>query len=297
MEPCTPHCKTLLFPAKTIMRDSGCVVLCCMPLGVLLVINIRRWMLCCCKGLKVHHFWDLETFFVLSCVACPCQPYIWSLLIYCMTLLPLFARNLQLTYWCTIWSVLSQEQQTIDPFMIYNPLYSVLREHVSGAVYGKQFQQLTESTRVGVASNTIYTVYTTVEEYHTRLQFTSCSNGSTILCNVIPISLQDLTLQDVPLLLLALYEKATLSRASALPSRQLLPDVWTVQPHTQCSYSTVCELPLLHDCRCWKSWTSSSRSVKYYPKRLDCHLLLLVFLSRSYSHSFLYCSSSGWQGH
>jgi len=108
--------------------------------------------------------------------------------------------------------------------MIYNPLYSVLRECVSGAVYGKQFQQLTESTSVGVASNTIYTEYM-VEEYHTRLQFTSCSNGSTILCNVIPISLQDLTLQDVPLLLLALYKKATLSRASALSSRQLLPDV------------------------------------------------------------------------
>ena len=52
---------------------------------------------------------------------------------------------------------------------------------------------------------------------------------------------------------------------------------------TQCFYS-VCELPLFHDCRCWKSWTSSSRSVKYYLKRLDCHLLLLVFLSRSYSH-------------
>ena len=190
MEPCTPHCKTLLFPAKTIMRDSGCVVLCCMPLGVLLVINIRRWMLSCCKGLKVHHFWDLDTFFciVICCVSVStlCMEFT-NLLHDTITLSEhLIARNLQLTYWCTIWSVLSQEQQTIDPFMIYNPLYSVLRECVSGAVYGKQFQQLTESTRVGVASNTIYTVYTTVEEYHTRLQFTSCSNGSTILYNVIP---------------------------------------------------------------------------------------------------------------
>jgi len=43
----------------------------------------------------------------------------------------------------------------IDPFAIYNPLYLVLRECVSEAVYGKQFQQLTESTRVSVASNTV----------------------------------------------------------------------------------------------------------------------------------------------
>jgi len=47
---------------------------------------------------------------------------------------------------------LSQEQQTVNPFVIYNPRYSELRECVSGAVYGKQFQQLTESIRVGVAS-------------------------------------------------------------------------------------------------------------------------------------------------
>ena len=39
------------------------------------------------------------------------------------------------------------------------------------------------------------------------------------------LSLKDLDLKDTPLLLLALYEKATLSRASALPFRQLLPDV------------------------------------------------------------------------
>ena len=38
-------------------------------------------------------------------------------------------------------------------------------------------------------------------------------------------SLKDLELKDTPLLLLALYEKATLSRANALPFRQLLPDV------------------------------------------------------------------------
>jgi len=43
----------------------------------------------------------------------------------------------------------SQEQQTLDLFVIYNPLYSVLKECMSGAVYRKQFQQLTESTRVG----------------------------------------------------------------------------------------------------------------------------------------------------
>lgn len=42
---------------------------------------------------------------------------------------------------------------------------------------------------------------------------------------ILSFSLQELTLRDVPLLLLAFYEKATLSRASALPSKQLLPDV------------------------------------------------------------------------
>jgi len=59
-----------------------------------------------------------------------------------------------------------------------------------------------------------------------------------LLCYLIlSFSLQELTLQDVPLLLLAFYEKATLSRACALPSKQLLPDVWTVHPHKQFSYS------------------------------------------------------------
>lgn len=36
----------------------------------------------------------------------------------------------------------------IDPFVIYNPIYSDLRECVSGAIYGKQLQQLTESVEV-----------------------------------------------------------------------------------------------------------------------------------------------------
>jgi len=63
-------------------------------------------------------------------------------------------------------------------------------------------------------SNTLYNTFN--KEYHTRLY-------NLVQCH--PLSLQDLTLQNVPLLLLALYEKATLSRASALPSRQLLPDV------------------------------------------------------------------------
>jgi len=96
-------------------------------------------------------------------------------------------RNLQFTYWYTIWSVLSQEQQTVDPFVIYNPLYSVLRECVSGAVYGKQFQQLMESTRVGIASNTIYNTFN--KEYCTRLckgMFYSSNIDNTILFNVIP---------------------------------------------------------------------------------------------------------------
>ena len=39
----------------------------------------------------------------------------------------------------------------VDPFVIYNSLYSVLRECVSGAMYGKQLQQLTESTEVETA--------------------------------------------------------------------------------------------------------------------------------------------------
>ena len=36
----------------------------------------------------------------------------------------------------------------IDPFVIYNPIYSVLREGVSEAMYGKQLQLLTESIEV-----------------------------------------------------------------------------------------------------------------------------------------------------
>ena len=40
----------------------------------------------------------------------------------------------------------------VDPFVIYDPLYSDLRECVSGAMYGKQLQQLTESTEVETAS-------------------------------------------------------------------------------------------------------------------------------------------------
>ena len=46
-----------------------------------------------------------------------------------------------------------------------------------------------------------------------------------VCCMLACLSLKDLDLKDTPLLLLALYEKATLSRASALPFRQLLPDV------------------------------------------------------------------------
>ena len=38
----------------------------------------------------------------------------------------------------------------VDPFVIYNPLYSVLRECVSGVLYGKQQKQLNESTKVEV---------------------------------------------------------------------------------------------------------------------------------------------------
>ena len=48
----------------------------------------------------------------------------------------------------------------IDPFVIYNPLYLVLRECMNGAIYGKQFQQLTEFTRVGVAIVTQYVLPT-----------------------------------------------------------------------------------------------------------------------------------------
>ena len=57
-----------------------------------------------------------------------------------------------------VFDILSQEQQTVDPFVIYNPLYSILRECVNEAMYGKQFQQLKKSTKVGAASNTICTV-------------------------------------------------------------------------------------------------------------------------------------------
>ena len=42
---------------------------------------------------------------------------------------------------------------------------------------------------------------------------------------LVQLDLQDLPLQDAPLLLLALYEKVTLSRACPLPSSQLLPNV------------------------------------------------------------------------
>lgn len=36
----------------------------------------------------------------------------------------------------------------IDPFVIYNPIYSDLRECVNEAMYGKQLQLLTESIEV-----------------------------------------------------------------------------------------------------------------------------------------------------
>ena len=43
---------------------------------------------------------------------------------------------------------------------------------------------------------------------------------------------QNLALQDAPLLLLAFYQKATLSRAKTLSSRQLLPEVLHVYIYT-----------------------------------------------------------------
>ena len=44
-------------------------------------------------------------------------------------------------------------------------------------------------------------------------------------CMFACLSLKDLELKDTPLLLLALYEKATISRVNVLSFRQLLPDV------------------------------------------------------------------------
>lgn len=47
--------------------------------------------------------------------------------------------------------------------------------------------------------------------------------ASAVLCVSFPS--QNLHLKDSPLLLLALYEKIALSRASTLPSRKVLPIV------------------------------------------------------------------------
>ena len=86
---------------------------------------------------------------------------------------------------------------------------------MSGVVYEKQqLQQLTESTKVGN-----YAWYN-VCKFEIRLVHYSY-DGSTVF-HLSHFLSQNLPLQDVPLLLLALYEKATLSRAK---TRRLLPEV------------------------------------------------------------------------
>ena len=49
--------------------------------------------------------------------------------------------------------VLSQEK-TVDPFVMYNPVYSPLREVVNAAAYGKAFDRLVQTTEVGKVEGT-----------------------------------------------------------------------------------------------------------------------------------------------
>ena len=47
-------------------------------------------------------------------------------------------------YYCDI----PQEQKTLDPFVIYNPVYAPVREEMSAAAYGRDYKDLEEHTAV-----------------------------------------------------------------------------------------------------------------------------------------------------
>ena len=41
-----------------------------------------------------------------------------------------------------------QEEKNVDPFVIYNPVYSLIREEMSAAAYGRDYAALEERTAV-----------------------------------------------------------------------------------------------------------------------------------------------------
>ena len=47
-------------------------------------------------------------------------------------------------YYCDI----PQEQKTLDPFVIYNPVYAPVREEMSAAAYSRDYKDLEEHTAV-----------------------------------------------------------------------------------------------------------------------------------------------------
>ena len=47
----------------------------------------------------------------------------------------------------------SQEEKTLDPFVIHNPTYSPLREGMTTAAYGRDYKALEDSSAVRHSNN------------------------------------------------------------------------------------------------------------------------------------------------
>ena len=46
------------------------------------------------------------------------------------------------------YSILKQEKKTLDPFVMYNPAYATIREEMSVAAYGRDYEELEQHIAV-----------------------------------------------------------------------------------------------------------------------------------------------------
>ena len=96
----------------------------------------------------------------------------------------------------------------MDLFVIYNDIgYQGTRTAVSNAAYGKQLPALVESCKVLSIKS-----------------FGDCR----VSVMMIDFQTQTMNVQETVPLLLAMYQKVTLSHSSNQPSKRIFPDVMTV---------------------------------------------------------------------
>ena len=96
----------------------------------------------------------------------------------------------------------------MDPFAIYDDHYKELREAMSDAVCGDQIDALTEATQVHSQSRRLHAAFFDYVpfSFHIIVYSSLSHNNYTII--------QTLKSSEVPYVILALYEKATLTRTT-----------------------------------------------------------------------------------